>query len=87
MYLFVNGMIAMGCLVATCFFLLLRRRTSDALFAFFAAAFFLLAVERFVLSWMDIPEQSTSAVYLIRFMAFVCIILGIVWKNRRARNI
>ncbi len=74
----------MGCLVAAAFFLALRKRTADALFGFFAGAFILLALERMILSWMNTPEQSTPAVYLVRALAFLCIIAGIVSKNVRA---
>lgn len=81
MYLFLNGFTAMGCLVASFFFIQLRRRTADGLFAFFAAAFLLLAIERVVLSYMNVPEQSTPAVYVLRALSFLSIILGIVWKN------
>ncbi len=74
----------MGCLVAAAFFINLRRRTSDALFGFFAGAFMLLAIERMILSWMNVPEQSTPVVYLVRALAFLSIIAGIVWKNMRS---
>jgi hypothetical protein len=81
MYLFLNGFTSMGCLVAALFFLDLRRRTGDAFFAFFAGAFLLLGVERVVLGFLNVPEQSTPAVYVLRALAFSLIILGIVWKN------
>lgn len=83
MYLFLNGFTAMGCLVAAFFFLRLQQRTADSLFGFFAGAFVLLAIERIVLSWMNVPEQSTPAVYLLRALAFLSIILGIAVKNMK----
>ncbi len=81
MYLFLNGVIAAGCLVAAFFFLQMFRRTRDGLFVFFGLAFLILALERFVLSWMNTPEESTPAVYLLRLAAFLCILYAIVRKN------
>lgn len=86
MYLFVNGMITMGCLVAAGFFFHLRQQTSERLFAFFGAAFALFALERFVLSWLDTPDQDSAVAYLIRLLGFVFIIVAIVDKNRPTKN-
>jgi hypothetical protein len=86
MYLFMNGVTAAGCLVAGFFFMRLGGRTRDPLFPWFAAAFWLLAIERFVLSWLNTPEQSTPAVYVLRFAAFLCILYGIARKNVARRE-
>lgn len=81
MYLFFNGVIAMGCFVAALFFARMLKRTSDRLFLYFAVAFSILALERLVLSALNTPETTTPVVYLMRLAAFICIIVGIVSKN------
>jgi hypothetical protein len=79
--LFLSGILAMGYAVASLFFLRFWRRTHDRLFAWFAAAFALLAVQRAVLSLAE-PHE---AFYLMRLAAFVLIIIAIADKNRAAR--
>lgn len=86
MYLFVNGVVAMGCLVAAMFFERMGRKTHDRLFAFFAIAFFIFALERFVLSLLNAPESQTPAIYLMRLAGFLCIIIAIVSKNLEGRR-
>ncbi len=86
MYLFVNGVVAMGCLVAAMFFQRLGRKTHDRLFPLFAIAFVIFAVERFVLGIMNTPEAQTPAIYLMRLAGFLCIIVAIVGKNLEARR-
>lgn len=81
MYLFVNGIIGMGCLVAAIFFWRMARKTSDRLFVWFTLAFALLALERLILSAYNTPEESTPLVYLLRLAAFGFIIFAIVGKN------
>ena len=83
---FACGMIAMGYLVAAVFFLKFWVRTQDFLFAVFALAFGLLAIHETLLSWLKIEEETTSMVFLLRFLAFVLIALGIIVKNVGARQ-
>ncbi|MEO5568488.1 MAG: DUF5985 family protein, partial [Gemmatimonadaceae bacterium] len=65
------------------FFLRFWRNTRDPLFAYFAAAFALLAVQRIAsviaASWLD----NLAWIYALRLVAFVLIIAGIVAKNRQ----
>jgi Family of unknown function (DUF5985) len=87
MYLFFNGVIAMGCIVAALFFGRLSVRTPDRVFfLFFAIAFSILALERFILSLLNAPETSTPIIYLMRLAAFVCIIIAIVNKNLEGKH-
>ena len=79
---FISGMLAMGYVVAGIFFLRFWRDTRDRLFAMFGAAFFILAVQRFGLEFVnDIPERATIW-YFVRLLAFVIIIAAIIDKNR-----
>ena len=77
---FMLGVIAMGFLVAAVFFLRFWRETRDRLFAFFAAAFLLMAVMRPLLGN---GQPDNLAFYLIRLVAYVIIIIGILDKNLR----
>jgi hypothetical protein len=86
MYLFFNGFVAMGSLVAAMFFQRLGQKTHDRLFPLFAVAFVFFALERLVLSIMNTPEAQSPAIYLMRLAGFVCIIVAIVGKNLETRR-
>jgi zinc transporter ZupT len=66
------------------FFLRFRTRTGDRLFTFFAAAFFLLAAQRFALTLAREWGEQTTWLYGIRLVAFVLILWAILDKNRAA---
>ncbi|HET9424185.1 MAG TPA: DUF5985 family protein [Gemmatimonadaceae bacterium] len=82
----ISGMLAMGFFVASTFFYRFWRRTRDTLFAYFAASFFLLGVQRVAAiasaNWLE----NTLWLYLLRLLAFTLIVAGIVAKNRPARD-
>jgi hypothetical protein len=80
---FMSGAIAMGCVVAGAYFLRFWRDTRDRLFVFFAAAFFVLALERVGLLVVGRDEAARASVYIGRLVGFALIIMGIVDKNRR----
>ena len=81
--LFFSGMITLGYLVAGVFFLRFWRRTGDGLFAAFAAAFWLLALNQAVTTLSGVPREELSWVYLLRVAAFTLIIVAVVRKNVR----
>lgn len=81
---FISGAVSMGLLVISLFFLRFWKDTRDRLFLFFAAAFLLLLLERVFRATFDIQTEWSPAVYLIRLMAFMMIIVAIYNKNRRA---
>lgn len=81
---FLSGMAAALCLVAGLFFLRFWRKTRDRFFAFFAASFWLMAVHRFVNVILRDTNEHLVAVYSIRLIAFVLILVAIVDKNRAA---
>jgi len=76
------GMTAMGSFIAGLFFLRFYRQTRDPLFAWFGAAFALLGVQAFALGLTEADAEHVVWVYLLRLLAFVLIIVGIVQKNR-----
>ena len=77
------GAITLGSWAIALFFLRFRQRTKDRLFAYFALAFFLFGVERLVMVW---NAESHVYVYLIRLIAFILIVCGIVSKNRGTKG-
>ena len=78
---FVSGLIAMGYLVAGLFFLKFWVRSGDLLFAIFAAAFWLLALNQGLLTVLALPREEQSWLYLLRLAAFALIVVAIVHKN------
>lgn len=78
------GAIAMGFAVAGLFFLRFWRETGDRLFGLFALAFFLLAAGRVVIAASRADVGQGEHLYLIRFAAFMVILLAI-WDKNRAR--
>jgi hypothetical protein len=75
------GMSTMGFVIAALFFLRFWRRTRDALFATFAAAFLLLALNQFLLGLPLVSGEDQSLLYLLRVAAFALLIVAIVLKN------
>jgi hypothetical protein len=85
---FVFGMITMGYVVAGLFFAKFWHRSRDPLFAIFAVAFWLLALNQAIVAVIDVPREEQSWAYLLRLAAFILIIIAIVQKNaaRRSRS-
>lgn len=86
LHLVLRGALALASWVAGLFFLRFWRLSRDRLFIFFCAAFWLLAV-----NWLSIaanhwvPETRHQA-FMVRLLAFVLIIVGVIDKNRRSRT-
>jgi hypothetical protein len=79
------GMLAAGYGVAVLFFLRFWAKSHDRLFAMFAWAFTILAVERLTVIAMHWTAYTTW-MYLLRLLAFLVILAAIVDKNRPARR-
>lgn len=79
---FLLGAIVMACATAGLFFLRFFRRTSDRLFAIFAVAFWILGLNWLALAFTEQDEVRT-ALYFVRTLAFLLIIVAIIDKNRR----
>jgi hypothetical protein len=80
--LVLQGATAMGYFVAGLFFVRFWRDTADRLFAMFALAFWALAVNSGMLATVHSNNETQHQLYLIRLVAFVLIIAGVVDKNR-----
>jgi peptidoglycan/LPS O-acetylase OafA/YrhL len=86
--LFVSGVLTMGYAIAALFFAKFWRRTRARLFAWFAAAFLLLAVQRAALATLAEPGSAAARwSYALRLLAFLLILAGIVEQNRRAPGV
>jgi hypothetical protein len=81
----IHGAIAMACGIAGLFFLRYWRSTHDSLFAYFAAAFWVLAVHWTVLGLTNTDAEHRHFLYLPRLLAFVLIVIGAAVRNRRRR--
>jgi hypothetical protein len=80
---FLLGVVVAACAVAGLFFLRFWRRTRDRLFVIFAVAFWTLGANWLALAFTEQDEVRT-ALYVIRLLAFLLILGGVVDKNRSA---
>ena len=80
------GVLAMASLMAALFFLRYWRSTRERLFIFFALAFAGLAANWTGLAVIDQPtgEAQQTYAYVVRLVAFLILIIGIIDKNRRS---
>lgn len=65
------------------FFFRFWRQSRDALFAFFGAAFVLLALSWGLLAFFSPTEEARSYIYAIRLLAFLLMIVAMIDKNRK----
>jgi hypothetical protein len=82
---FLSGALAMSGWIVALFFLRFWRVTRDRLFLFFFLAFLMLALNWLGLALLPSVAESRHRVLLLRLLAFVLIILGVIDRNRRAR--
>jgi hypothetical protein len=81
---FLSGAICMAASVISLFFIRFWRKTHDPLFAFFAAAFAILALERVARLPWHVDNEVQPYTYLARLFAFLLIIVAIIRKNRKS---
>jgi len=74
---------AMGGVTAGLFFLRFWRDSRDRLFLVFALAFFVLSLNWLALVAAPVATGTHHFAYVIRLVAFVLLLVGIVDKNRR----
>ena len=79
----VSGALFAGYLLSGLFFLRFWVDSRDRLFAMFAAAFWVLALQRLLIAVTQSWLEDQWMFYLLRLAAFVVIIIAIVDKNRR----
>jgi hypothetical protein len=83
---FLFGMVTMGFVLAGLFFFRFWARTNDRLFALFGIAFWLMAANQAVSHLMGVPEEQLFWAYILRIIAFLLLIAGIVAKNLEQRR-
>jgi hypothetical protein len=80
---FLWGALTLSSVIATMFFVHYWRLSRDRLYVFFAVAFAAMALNWVGLAIADPHMETRHHIYLLRLLAFVLIIAGIVDKNRR----
>jgi hypothetical protein len=80
------GALVMACAVSGLFFLRFWRKTRERLFAIFAVAFWMLGLNWALLAFAAADEVRSLLFYLIRLLAFILILIGIIDKNRPKRS-
>ena len=83
---FLAGAVTLAYAVASVHFFHFWRRTADRLFAAFALAFTLFALNQFVIFVLGAADERGDYVYILRVLGFVLILVAIVDKNLNARR-
>jgi uncharacterized membrane protein HdeD (DUF308 family) len=78
---FLLGVIATTSITAAIFFLRFWKRTHDSLFLAFAVAFLIEGVNRIAVLEVDRPNEGSPWTYVVRLIAFLIILAGILNKN------
>lgn len=76
------GAFAMACWAIGLFFRRFHASTRERLFRIFAYSFWLLGLERAILTLVPPEQEGRHLVFLVRLVAFVLIIAGVLDKNR-----
>lgn len=84
--LVLQGALAACAVIAALFFVRFWRVSRDRLFAFFAVAFALLGANWLAVATLEWGPETRHQAYLLRLLAFILIIVGVIDKNRRARR-
>ena len=86
LYDFLSGAAAFGFLACSLFFLRFWQRTRDQLFLAFSLAFALLGIGQTVIALLQVPTEEKGALYVIRLVAFLIILVAIYRKNSPSRS-
>ncbi len=78
---FLVGVIAVTSLIAALFFLKFWRRTRDSLFLAFSIAFLIMGLNRMGMLRAVHPNERSPWSYVVRLIAFLIILAGILRKN------
>lgn len=82
---YMYGALSLGCGVVALFFVRYYRLARDELFLWFAGSFATLGVQWTLLVFATRTEHA-HLLYVIRLLAFLMIVIGILRKNRAARR-
>ena len=78
---FLSGGLVFAYVVAGLHFLRFWRRTKDRLFAHFAIAFWLFALNQVVSFLPSVANEAAGYEYVLRVLGFVLILAAIIEKN------
>jgi len=81
-----SGMAMMGFIIAGLFFFRFWSRTRDRLFAIFGVAFLLMALNEAFVDVSGSPTNEVVLAYVLRIIAFLMLIVGIVAMNLEERK-
>ena len=84
--LVLHGALSVSAWVAGLFFLRFWASSRDRLFLYFCVAFWLLGLNWLGVALIPWVPETRHQVFVVRLLAFVLIIVGVVEKNRRSRN-
>lgn len=73
-------------LAVSLFFYRFWRKSRERLFALLALVFVLLSIERAVLAFVPAGHEGRHLIFLVRLLAFLLLIAGIIDKNRKAAS-
>jgi hypothetical protein len=82
--LFLWGLLAMASAVSSLLFLRYGNVTRERLFLFFSAAFLAMTFNWLGLAIIEPDNEHRHVAYMLRLLAFVLILIGIIDKNVRA---
>jgi hypothetical protein len=82
---FMQGAVVMACFVIGLFFLRFWKKSRDRLFLFFSAAFVLMGMDWLALAFGN-SEEPQTLLFVVRLIAFLLILVGIVDKNRSSES-
>jgi hypothetical protein len=83
---FLWGALSASASIVALLFLRFWRDTRDRIFLFFSAAFLMLCLNWSALVFIEPRLETRHYVYLLRLLAFMLIIAGVVDKNRRSAS-
>lgn len=83
---FLLGFLAAGYGLVALLFARFHRRSGDAFFSWFAAAFGLLAVNQIASGVFQTPDGVPSVLLMVRLLAYLLILVAILRKNSGGRS-
>ena len=78
---YLSGAVTLAYVVAAIYFFQFWRRSAEPLFVAFAIAFALLALNQLTTFVLGSTDERGNYAYVLRVLAFVLILIGIVAKN------
>ncbi|MFL5305396.1 MAG: DUF5985 family protein [Polyangia bacterium] len=85
MHQFILGALTLASCAVGLFFLRFWRQSGDRLLLVFATAFFVLAVDWGLRGAWEPTVETRHYFFLVRLLAFVLLVIGIIDKNRGGR--